>query len=49
MIVRMKKCEIVQKDEKVTMIAPALPILPAKIEVWKTKILDKMHGENGFI
>ena len=28
------------------MIALAKPILPGKIEVWKTKILDKMLGEN---
>ena len=28
------------------MIALAIPILPGKIEVWKTKILDKMLGEN---
>ena len=35
-----------KKDEKTEMIAIALPILPGKIEVWKTKILDKMLGEN---
>ena len=34
--------EILKKDEKTEMIAIALPILPGKIEVWKTKILDKM-------
>ena len=28
------------------MIAIALPILPGKIEIWKTKILERMLGEN---
>ena len=41
-----EKSEILQKDEKTSMIALAIPILPGKIEVWKTKILDKMLGEN---
>ena len=41
-----EKSEILQKDEKMSMIAFAIPILPGKIEVWKTKILDKMLGEN---
>ena len=41
-----EQSEILKKDEKTEMIAIALPILPGKIEVWKTKILDKMLGEN---
>jgi len=33
-------------DQKQSLIAIALPILPGKIEIWKTKILEGMLGEN---
>ncbi len=33
-------------DQKKSLIAIALPILPGKIEIWKTKILEGMLGEN---
>ena len=33
-------------DQKKSLIAIALPILPGKIEIWKTKILERMLGEN---
>ena len=33
-------------DQNKSLIAIALPILPGKIEFWKTKILERMLGEN---
>ena len=33
-------------DQKKSLIAIALPILPGKIEIWKTKMLERMLGEN---
>ena len=33
-------------DQKKSLIAIALPILPGKIEIWRTKNLEKMLGEN---
>ena len=33
-------------DQKKSLIALAIPILPGKIEAWKTKILNRMLGEN---
>ena len=40
------KSDINRTDQKKSLIAIALPILPGKIEIWKTKILEKMLGEN---
>ncbi len=34
------------RDQKKSLIAIALPILPGKIEIWKTKILEGMLEEN---
>ena len=33
-------------DQKKSLIAIALPILPGKIQIWKTKMLKQMLGEN---
>ena len=33
-------------DQKKSLIAIALPILPGKIEIWKTKMLERMLGDN---
>ena len=33
-------------DKKKSLIALAIPILPGKVEAWKTKILNRMLGEN---
>ena len=41
-----EKSKIEEKNEKTSMIAFAIPILPGKTDVWKTKILDKMIGAN---
>ena len=40
------KNNTMKMDEPTSMIAIALPILPGKIEIWRTKILEKMLGEN---
>ena len=33
-------------DQKQSLIAIALPILPGKIDIWKTKVLERMLGDN---
>ena len=33
-------------DQKKSLIAIALPILPGKIEIWKTKMLERILGDN---
>ena len=40
------KSDTNRTDQKKSLIAIALPILPGKIEIWKTKILERMLGEN---
>ena len=40
------KGDIEGTDQKKSLIAIALPILPGKIEIWKTKMLERMLGDN---
>ena len=46
MIVGTEKGDNKRTDQKKSLIAIALPILPRKIEIRKTKVLGRMLGEN---